>query len=72
MQGLSSVSVALVVGLMASWKLTLVISCFTPLMIMSNKMQRKTHERIRKVNDHSSSYDSDAQVDSLSTIEYIN
>jgi len=50
LQSISAVILGLILGFSASWKLSLVILCFSPIMLLSSKLRVQKVNRIRDSN----------------------
>ncbi len=57
LQAISAATVALIFGFIASWKLTLVVLCYSPIMILSGKI------RVRKAPESAKSKDKNSFVE---------
>ncbi|CAF1032346.1 unnamed protein product [Adineta steineri] len=50
-QGFGALAACFVIGLLSGWKLTLVLSCFIPILFFSSKLQGSRHDNIRTARD---------------------
>ncbi|CAF3496524.1 unnamed protein product [Rotaria sp. Silwood1] len=53
-QAISAVITALIISFLSSWKLTLVVSCFSPLIIFTNKFQGQKQRKTTELTDETS------------------
>jgi len=65
LQAVSAATVALIFGFIASWKLTLVVLCFSPIIILSGKVRLQKDPQGEKSKNKNSFVEGGGQVRSL-------